>query len=40
MMMSGVVDRFRKLNQYQLKIPPMARAKVNEGTLYMPEYAS
>lgn len=36
MMINGVVDCFRTLSQYQLTIPPMARASVNEGTLYMP----
>lgn len=35
-MMRGVVDCFRILSQYQLMMPPMARASVNDGTLYMP----
>lgn len=35
-MTSGVFDRFFTWTQYQLKTPPMARASVNEGTLYIP----
>ena len=35
-MMRGVLDRFNTRTQYQLESPPIARAKVNDGTLYIP----
>ena len=34
---SGVLDRPLTVTQYQVPTPPMALAKVNDGTLYMPE---
>jgi hypothetical protein len=30
------LDRFITCTQYQPKTPPMARASVKDGTLYMP----
>ena len=38
--MTGASSRPRKMRQYQLTAPPTARAKVNEGTLYMPNQIS
>lgn len=35
-MISSVVDRRETWTQYQATKPPIALAKVNEGTLYMP----
>lgn len=32
----GVLDRFMTCTQCQPKMPPIARANVNDGTLYMP----
>lgn len=35
-MMMGVSDSLRQLRQYQLIKPPIVRARVKEGVLYMP----
>lgn len=34
--MRGVCARCRRLTQYHAKMPPTARANVNDGTLYIP----
>lgn len=38
--MTGASSRPRNMRQYQLTTPPTARAKVNEGTLYIPNQKS
>lgn len=37
-MMMGVSDSLRQLRQYQLINPPIVRAMVNDGVLYMPKW--
>ena len=37
--MTGVSSRFRYTRQYQFNRPPIVRARVKEGTLYMPVVA-